>query len=168
MSQPPTASAANDPVKPSRGHKKAGSGGSGGGGGHGSSMSGGVGGLHRSSGGAKSKDSSALLMSVIRSLSASSDDHQQREQEKAKLDKVRSSTPFFFIRTSKFDLRLNVLIQMLFWGSNVLKMFLFLTAFILYWFILKILQTLIIPIFCKIVRILSNWKINFSEKRGNK
>ena len=89
MSQTP-ASGGGDPVKPTRGHKKAGSGGSGGGGGaHGSSTSGGgVGGIHRSSVGPKSKDSSALLMSVIRSLSASSDDHQQREQEKAKLDKV--------------------------------------------------------------------------------
>ena len=72
----------------------------------------------------------------------------------------------FFIRTSKYDLRLNVLIQMLFWGSNVLKMFLFPTAFILYWFILKILQTLIITIFCQIVRILFDWRNNFSEKWG--
>ena len=44
---------------------------------------------------------------------------------------IEAYTPFF-IRTSKFDLRLNVLIQMLFWGSNVLKMFLFQTAFKLY------------------------------------
>ena len=91
MSQTPS-SGAGDPVKPTRGHKKAGSGGSGGGGGggaHGTTGGGGgVGGIHRSSIGPKSKDSSALLMSVIRSLSASSDDHQQREQEKAKLDKV--------------------------------------------------------------------------------